>query len=311
MLRRVIVLAAILACLAAHGAAADTVFPPGLRIGLTPPPGMSVSRRFPGFEDPDNKVSILLNELPAPAYDNAEKSLFAQTPPGVTVAKREMFPFADGIGMLLTGAVDVNGTKLHKWFLLAHSVGGANSDLIAIVAVEVPEAARTTYSDEVIRSALASVTFRPAPLAEQVAMLPFKLGDLAGFRIMQAVSAGGIILIDGPGDDISRQPYMIVSVGPGSAGTADDRAKMAQGILTGVPLKDLAVTSTEAMRIGNLPGFEIRATAKDLRGDSIKLVQWVRFGASGYMRIIGVTRPGDWDKVFDRFRAVRDGIGTK
>jgi hypothetical protein len=73
-------------------------------------------------------------------------------------------------------------------------------------------------------------------------------------------------------------------------------------------LRDLTVTSTEAMRISNLPGFETRATATNLRGDPVKLVQWVRFGVTGYLRIIGVVREDGWDKLFNRFRAVRDGI---
>ena len=303
--------AGIFANLVVADTAADPVFPPGMRVGLTPPPEMSVSRRFAGFEDAANKVAIGLTELPLQAYEGIEKSFFGGAPPGVSVQKREMLPYADGIGFLLTGAVDLNGVKLHKWFLLARSVGGENFDLVALVTVEVPEAARTIYTDKVIRDALASVTFRAPPLAEQTAMLPFKLGDLAGFRIMQAIPGGGLIITDGPGNDITRQPYMIVSVGAGSAGTSDDRARVARDMLSGAPLSDLTVTSTETMRISNLPGFEIRATAKDVRGNAVKLVQWVRFGATGYLRIIGVCASGDWDKLFDRFRAVRDGVEAR
>ncbi len=70
-------------------------------------------------------------------------------------------------------------------------------------------------------------------------MLPFKLGDLAGFRIMQAIPGGGVIITDGPSNDITRQPYMIVSVGAGSAATPDDRARASRDMLTGAPLTDL------------------------------------------------------------------------
>ena len=35
-------------------------------------------------------------------------------------------------------------------------------------------------------------------------MLPFKLGELAGFRVMQVFPDGGVILTDGPGDDINQ-----------------------------------------------------------------------------------------------------------
>jgi hypothetical protein len=294
--------------MAIAAAAADPVFPPGLRIGLAPPPGMSVSKRFPGFEDADNKVAITLLELPLPAYDNVEKSIFGNVPPGLTVEKREMFPFHDGIGFLLTGTIQSDGVTLHKWFLLARSIGGVNFDLTALVNAEVPEKARAIYTDTIMREALASVTLRPPPLAEQVGMLPFKLGDLAGFRPIQAMAVGGLIITDGPTDDISRQPYMIVNVGSGAPAAPDDRARIARDMLASAPLSNLVITSTEAMRIGGNPGFEIRATAKDMHGDPVKLVQWLRFGAGGYLRIIGVGRADDWDRLFNRFRAVRDGI---
>ena len=142
-------------------------------------------------------------------------------------------------------------------------------------------------------------------------MLPFTVGDLAGFRVMQAVAAGGLLLTDGPTDDITRQPYMIISVGPGAPAEPGDRARFARELLSSAPLSELTVTSTEAMRLSGLPGFEIRANAKNPRGASIKLVQWVRFGVSGYVRIIGVVAADNWDQLFNRFRAVRDGVATR
>ena len=123
------------AWLSIAGAAADPVFPTGLRIGLEPPPGMTVSRRFPGFEDADRKAAITLVELPLPAYGSVEKSMFDFTPPGMTIEKREMMPFADGVGLLLVGKGDVGGVMTHHWFLLGRAFGGANADLTALVDV--------------------------------------------------------------------------------------------------------------------------------------------------------------------------------
>lgn len=295
----------------ATGAAADPTFPPGARIGLQLPPGMVVSRRFPGFEDPEHKVAIAVLELPLEAYDHVEQSIFSKVPPGLIVEKREMFPFHDGIGFLLTGRTEAAGVSVQKWFLVARAVGGPNTDLTAFVNMDVPEGARGIYTDAVVRATLSSVTFRPPPLAEQVAMLPFKLGDLAGFRVMQAMANGGVILTDGPSNDITVQPYMIVSVGRSTPTEPNDRATVARDLLSSAPLRELTPTSSEAMRIGSLPGYEIRATAKNLRGDPVKLVQWVRFGAGGYMRIVGVVGADRWDELFNRFRAVRDGIGLR
>jgi hypothetical protein len=303
--------ACVFAVWAITGATADPVFPTGLRIGLEPPPGMSVSRRFPGFEDAGNKAAITVVELPLPAYGSVEKSMFEFTPPGMTIEKREMLPFADGVGILLVGKGAVDGVMMHHWFLLGRAFGGANADLTALVTFTEPEAALATYPDKAVRAALASVTFRPTPLGEQMATLPFKLGDLAGFRVMQALPAGGVIITDGPGNDLGRQPYMIISVGTGAPTAPDDRARFARDLLSGAPLRELSVASIEPMRLNGLSTVEVRATAKNLRDEPVKLVQWIRFGAGGYMRIIGVVTSDNWDQLFNRFRAVRDGIALR
>jgi len=310
MLRSLFVLFALCAGVAAAHAAADPVFPPGERIGLVPPPGMDVSRTFAGFEDPDHKAAISLVELTLPAYEQVEKSIFEKMPPGFVAEKREMLPFADGVGFLLIGRITVNDVVMHRWYLLARAVAGRNADFAAFVTVNVPDAALKLYSDTVVRAALSSVTLRPPPIVEQLKLLPFKLTDYAGFRPIQGLP-GGLIITDGPTDDINRQPYMIISVGPGNQPKPDDRAKIAQELLSSAPLANLAVTATEAMRISNLPGFEIRANARNILGESVKLVQWVRFGASGYVRIVGVVPAEEWDQYFNRFRAVRDGIEAR
>jgi hypothetical protein len=41
------------------------------------------------------------------------------------------------------------------------------------------------------------------------------------------------------------------------------------------------------------------------------MVQWVRFGSNGYLRMIAVSPTDKWDQSFTRFRAVRDGIEAR
>jgi hypothetical protein len=298
--------------LAAFATAADAEvkFPPGMRIGLEPPADMTLSTHFPGFEDADRKVSIHILDLPAGAYGELETSAFNKNQPGLDDVKRESFPFQSGIAFLISGHGEQNGAIVYKWFLLAKA-SGPDQNLATLVNVEVPEAARSVYTDALIRQTLASVTFRPAPIQEQLAMLPFKLDDLGGFRVMQALAAGGVILTDGPTDDLTKQPYMIVSVGRGGPQQAGDRARFARDLLQTAPVRDMSVTFADAIRISGAPGFEIRATANGLHGEPISIVQWVRFGTSGFLRVIGVSRPDAWDALFPRFRTVRDGIDLR
>ena len=306
--RLLVAVLAVWAGLAVAAANAETVFPPGLRIGLEPQAGLTLSKSFPGFDDADRKVAVAILDLPARAYEEIERSAFGPEQNGLTDMKRESFPFASGIGFLISGTAQDNGITVHKWFLLATAISGEVKDLTALVNVQVPEAARAVYTDVVIRKMLASVTFRPAPLKEQLSMLPFQINELAGFRIMQVLPQGGVILIDGATDDMTRNPYVIVSMGRGAPETPDERGKFARELLTSAPLRDLAVTSGEAMRIGGGQGFEIRAQAKGLAGEPVTLVQWVRFGSGGFLRIIGVGKADGWDAIFTRLRAMRDGI---
>ena len=300
--------AGFLACLAAANlAAADPAFPPGLRIGLELPPGLVASTRFPGFEDTDRKITITILDLPPQAYGEFEKGMFDKSPPGLTIDKREMFPFTEGIGFLATGHGTADGVAVHKWLLLAAVPTVKLGQIATLVNVQVADTALATYSDAVVRAALKTVTFRAAPLDERLKLLPFKLDDMAGFRVLQ-VAPRGVMLIEGPGSDISKQPYMIVEAGTGSPSEPDARGRFARDLLADAPVRDLKVMSAETMRINNLPGYEIRAQGLGLDGAPTYLVQWVRFGTSGFSRVIGITHTSEWDQMFPRFRAVRDGV---
>src|SRR3972149_1579020 len=132
-------------------AAAATVFPPGLRVGLEPPGDLVVSKRFAGFEDFDRKVAITILDLPGRAYEDIERSVFDKDHKGLTIVKREMFPFGAGVGILVTGNSVEDGVTVHKWFLLATATG---QNLATLVGVQVPEPALKVYSDAAVRKEL-------------------------------------------------------------------------------------------------------------------------------------------------------------
>ena len=272
MLRRLPILlvaaCAALIALSPAGAAgaAGPVFPKGLRIGLAPPGDLKPSTLFPGFEDPDRGVRISILELPLPAFQEIERSIFAANQAGLTEVKRESFPFQSGIGFLVSGRAQKNDVKLRVWFLAATGIGPQFGDLATMIRVEVPEAAAAVYTEAAIREALASVTFRPAPVEEQLALLPFKIRELAGFRVMKVLDRDGVILIEGAGAESVEHPYMIVSLGRGMPDNADARARFARDLLSSAPLRDITLTLAEPIRIGGQPGYEIRATAVGLDG---------------------------------------------
>ncbi len=117
----------------------------------------------------------------------------------------------------------------------------------------------------------------------------------------------------GRSDNIAgaKQPYVIVSVGRGGPGDPALRGNFARDLLRNGPLTDIRVTSTDNIRIGRSPAYEVRATAQDPTGQQVAVVQWLRFGTGGFMRVLGVAPKDDWDKLFNRFRAVRDGVASR
>src|SRR5690606_18717360 len=54
---------------------AGTVFPAGLRIGLTPASGLTAAEEFTGFENADKTIKLILTELPAGAFADIENAV--------------------------------------------------------------------------------------------------------------------------------------------------------------------------------------------------------------------------------------------
>ena len=43
-------------------------------------------------------------------------------------------------------------------------------------------------------------------------------------------------------------------------------------------------------------------------GASVAIVQWLRFGSGGFVRMVGFAPKETWSESFPRFRAIRDGV---
>ena len=295
-------------------AAADVIFPVGSRLGLVPPPGMVPSRTFQGFEEPGTKAAILLTTLPADAYEQLAKSMVPETmkKEGIEVERREAFELPAGKGFVLTGRQTIEKERYRKWLLIASA-----DDLTALVNVQVPEQA-TNYSAEAVRAAFATLAVRAQiPEAEQLTLIPFRIGELAGFHVEDVLPGRAIVLVDPPsqtadGASATAKARMFISALPGGPGEAADRdnfARVAFGQIVGI--KDVRLQDAGPLRIANQPGYQTLAKAKDAgTGIDVMVVQWLRFGSGGFLRMIGIARADVWPEMFGRLRAVRDGVAT-
>jgi hypothetical protein len=302
--------------------AADAVFPIGSHIGMVPPPGMTTSSSFPGFQDRDRKAAILLNQVPGPVYEQFLKAMNsgAINIPGVSNAKRELLLTEGGGGYLVVGDQEADGVKFRKWLMITRrniTDRNADSAFSFIVTAQIPEDAQSTYPEEVIRKALGTVTLRAViPPDEILDHLPFRVTEQANFEGVRLLAPGrAVMLTEQPGvrEIPPNEPVVMISAGAGAPSRPDERATFAQNVLRSIQgFNNLRVVSQEPMRVGGQPGYEIRLEGQSV-GDNtdVVIVQWMRFGVGGFIRLVGISPKASWPENFTRFRQVRDGINAR
>ena len=307
----------VLVAFAPPALADEVVYPVGSRVGLAPPPGMTTSENFYGYEDRANQVGIVMVPLPPDAYAELERTIGPEglEKQGLTLESREPITLSTGKAFLVIGRQEIDKVWIRKLILVA-SLPMAT----VLVTTQIPETVRDRYPDAVIRTALRSLTLRPTvPVEEQLAMVPFKVGEMAGFKVA-GVIPGRAIMLGEPVDEATAAapapgsrpiaPHIFVAVAPGGPAQTADREAFARDVFGSVPnLKGIRVTGSESLRINNQQGHQIMATAQDATtGADLTVVQWLRFGGGAYLQLVGIARTDAWREAYQRFRSVRDGI---
>jgi hypothetical protein len=296
---------------AAPAYAADPVFPTASRIGLVVPAGFTPSNRFPGFENPQVSALIAITELPADAYADVEKGFTddaALKSRGWTIQLREPVTLKDGKGFFIAGPQESNGQKRYESILVASSGG-----IATIVSVQMIEASHATITDAIVRDMFKTLTVRATvPESERLAVLPYKIGDLAKFRIVRSAHQGVALLTDGPKDEVVavEQPFLLIGLAPGAAPKPEERDAFAKRVFSSAPgIKEVKITRAEPLRIGQAQGYEIIADAKDASsGTDVTTVQWLRFGQNAYLQMFAIVKKAAWNDAFPRLRQIRDSI---
>ncbi|MGU3494257.1 hypothetical protein ACLBXM_09475 [Xanthobacteraceae bacterium A53D] len=300
LVRQVCATAAAVGVLAGGAAfAADPVFPPGSSIGLVPPKGMTAATSFAGFQH-ELGASIVVVEMPPEAYEQIVAKFTPETlkPTGFIVSgASETLKVNGGNGVLLRGTQSANGLDYAKWVAVVKSP--ANTGL---VTVQVPEDARAQVSDAAVESALKSIAFRAEQsMDEQMAALPFSVGDLAGFRPVRVIGGSGLLLTDGPKDvdPDGNQPFVIVAASLGREIAPDEQAAFAKRALSSLAqVTDIKVDDETRSTKGKATVFQHHASAKDAKSSAdIKVTQTVIYADGKYVRVIGIARADKADAI--------------
>ena len=150
--------------------AADPVFAPGTRVGLTPLVGLVPAKTFAGFETEDHGVKVLVAELPAEAYGEVAKALKSDAA-GTSNIHPSAIETAAGTAYFTTETAMNGAVSVRRYSMIIP--GGTFS---GYVAVEVPENAGKIYTDDAVRQMFASAVVRKeVPVEESLGLLPFKV----------------------------------------------------------------------------------------------------------------------------------------
>ena len=309
-----LVLACGFALFASLAGAAEPVFPPGSRIGLVPPPGMTASKAFQGFADPARGAVLVITQLTAQSYARVQQDFGDEQmrAGGMELIARETVETASGPALLVGARQTENGTAMRKWALLAL----VPNDMTAVIIAAFPESAKDAYPDAALRASLTSLLIRTKLSTDELlAVLPYRLGDLGGFRLLSASPDGTAVLTLGPNDTSLpvEQPYFMVATRAAEPPPPAERDRFARRVfMTFAGRPDVRVVSSEPVKIDGSPGHEMIVESKDERtGDALTSVQWLVFGTSGFVQMLGVALKGQWTDVLPRMRALRNGFERK
>ena len=289
--------------------AADPVYPPGARVGMTPLVGLAPARTFTGFETEDHSVKVLIAELPAAAYGEVKTAFKTNSFPGPNPIKPESLQTAAGEGFYTAESAKDGDAAVRRYSMIVP--GDAFS---GYVAMQVPENATKIYSDDAVRQMFATAVVRKeVPIEEQLGMLPFKVTELSAFKNVRTLAPGSTILLADGNEEtgIEASSFMVIGVIASAPTLPEDRGRFAQQAAGQIPgLRDGRITMSEPLRIDGSPGYETRVEATSGKANiPVTVVQWLRFGSGNQaLRIIASTPRDEWSKAFPRFRAVRDGI---
>jgi hypothetical protein len=285
---------------------ADPVYPPGIRVGMTPLVGLAPAKTFTGFETEDHSVKVLMTELPAAAFAEVETA-FQSNQTGA--AKPESLETAAGKAYYTVESAKNGATNVRRYSMILS--GGS---FTGYVAAQIPENVSKIYTDDAMRQMFASAAIRKeVPIEEQLGLLPFKMTELGSFKSVHTLAPGAAILLSDSDDDagIDKIAFMVIGSIASAPAQPEDRGRFAEQAAATIPgLREARITMSEPLRIEGSPGYETRIDAVSGKaGTPVTVVQWLRFGsANSVLRIIASAPRDEWPKAFPRFRAVRDGI---
>jgi hypothetical protein len=309
----------------AGGVRADAVvFPKNGSVGLVPPAAMQQSPLFAGFESRPAQASIIIVEMPKAAYRSLADGM---TPAALKSKGIELSgPIEDvslpgsAEGKLMRGTQTAGRARVRKWILMAQ---GAEASALVTVQARAEEEnvlpeprGPVALPDSAIEAALRTLTFRaPLSIGEQMAALPFQVGDSAGMRPVRVVAGSSVYYTEGPQDVVrdGSQPVIIIGSSLRRAPAPPMRESYARKLFLTIPgVKSLQITRVDASKTSGSEWVQVSGLGRDRSSDTPMAVeQIIRFDGSRYVRVVGIVPEIDRSTFTGRFERLASSVTQK
>jgi hypothetical protein len=281
-------------------ASAQSVRVPGTKVALTPPPGFSPARQYPGFEQPASQASIMITELPG----GAPEMLGALTPQALATR-----------GMILLAAHDetINGSPARlmnlrqkadaadslKWMLI-----GGNQTMTIMIVGTYPAASPASVG-AAIQQALLSTTWTTAE-PDPFEGLPFRITPTSRLKLAQRMSNMIMLTESGTiGSPDSMDSLYLAGHSIGQGRIADVRRFSERRAAQTTLAKAVDNFAGRGILVGGLDAYELEADATDARtGAPLRLYQVIVPDDTGYYILQGLSRSERAGELLGEYRSV-------
>ena len=254
----------------------------GTRVSIEKPPGFEKATTFAGFQKSDVAASIMITELPvsfrAATAGFDEKKMSER---GMNLLAKVARKVANYDGMLIELTQKAQGIEFHKWILAFGD--DAFTQLVSAICpeTEVPQLGAA------MKQAVLTSSFDASKPPLQAKDLSFEVSEVPGLKLATLVLNAMVFNTTGqlPKQKLDYTPVSFVAAQSISTGKMEikDKVKFAQERISDSPeLHSVQILSEADVKIANLPGREMLATAKSKTNEDLFVYQVLLFPADGY-----------------------------
>jgi hypothetical protein len=287
--------------LGALAAVQEPVRVAGTRVSVKLPAGFEPATGVDGFRDAQTGSTLVVTEIPAPvAAVRAGMNAEALATRGLRLLSTENVRISSRDALLMSASQQRNGASLRTWM----AIFGTETATVMVIAAFDESAASTMGA--VLREAILTAEWNAEGIADLSAGLPFRLREGATLKVATRMSNAVLLTRGGtPPPQPLADPALIVAGSIGTAEIGDIERFATQRLMQTAQVTSISVIEGRRVDIAGSPGYEIRASARDLKtGAPLVILQTLLVRGSFYYLAQGLVGAALADEYMPEFRTV-------